>query len=497
MFTFLIFFANPFLRSLPNFPHDGRGLNSGLFDLMFTIHPLFILAGFAGLIVPYTRFLANLLCNDNDADSLQDIRRPILFSWICLWLGIISGSWWAYNSIGWGGWWFWDPIQNISLVPIVLTTALVHITKHDYKNSVLNMFLSTAPFAASLFGMVLIRSGIVMSVHGFAVDYASGIYLICIFLFNLAVLLSVYLFRRETIQYFPRPQLFTREFFLVIAILTFVAIAVSIIFSSLFPLLYELVFADRINLGVPFYNYNSHFFSFIIMFLMLGVSFSRWHNKIKSIPTYIFGSSLSALIVTSAALTGNKPLSLIFYSSVFLCLWVLFVYLYKIIVNIYVYVLNKKQIEENWAMLLGHAGSAVVALVILLISNFSSFAEFTLMPEKESSVFGFNFIYDSNTNFEGKNHTSSKLNVSVVDDTDASLLSPEIRRVKFNNAIHSTIAVKRTLAYDLQMFVTKQLSESSWLLYISYIPFISFLWVGVALVVLAICIAIFTGRKND
>ena len=148
-------------------------------------------------------------------------------------------------------------------------------------------------------------------------------------------------------------------------------------------------------------------------------------------------------------------------------------------------------------MLLGHAGSAVVALVILLISNFSSFAEFTLMPEKESSVFGFNFIYDSNTNFEGKNHTSSKLNVSVVDDTDASLLSPEIRRVKFNNAIHSTIAVKRTLAYDLQMFVTKQLSESSWLLYISYIPFISFLWVGVALVVLAICIAIFTGRKND
>lgn len=497
LFIFLIFFANPFLRSLPNFPHDGRGLNLALFDLMFAIHPLFILAGFAGLVVPYTQSLANLLSNAEDASRMQDMRQPILISWACLWFGIISGSWWAYNSIGWGGWWFWDPVQNISLIPIILTTALVHMLKYDFKNSLLNIFLSTAPFAVSLFGMVLIRSGIIMSVHGFAVDYASGIYLICVFLFNLAVLFSVYIFRLEKIQYFPRPKLFTREFFLTVAILTFVAVALSLIISSLFPLLYELIFSIRINLGAPFYNYNCHFFGFIVLLLLLMVSFSRWHNKVKTIPTYILGSLIAALIVVSAALISNKSLSLSFNISFFLCLWVLFVYLYKIILNLYAHVLYKKQIEENWAMLLGHAGAAAVALVILLVANFTSFAEITLMPEKENSVFGFNFIYDSNASFEGKNHISNKLNVSVVDDKDASLLSPEIRKVKFSNVIHSTIAVKRTLAYDLQMFVTKQLSESSWLLYISFIPYISLLWVGLLFIVLAIFIAIFMRKKND
>ncbi len=497
LFVFLIFFANPFLRSLPNFPHDGRGLNSSLFDLMFAIHPLFILVGFSGLVVPYTQSLANLLSADNDVSSMQDIRRPILFSWVCLWLGVISGSWWAYNSIGWGGWWSWDPVQNISLLPIILTTALVHVIKYDYKNTGINIFLSTAPFSASLFGMVLIRSGIVMSVHGFAVDYASGVYLICIFLFNLAVLFSVYIYRLEKIQYFPRPQLFTREFFLIIAILTFITIAVSMIIASLFPLLYEFVFSDRINLGAPFYNYNCHFFGLIVLLLMLGVSFSWWGNKVDFVPTYIFLSALATLVVINVDIFGDKPSSLIYNFSVFLCIWVLFVYLYKITSNVYSRLLYKKKIEENWAMLFGHAGVAGIALVILLVSNFSSFAEITLTPEKEKTVFGFNFIYDSNASFERENHTSNKVNISVVDDSDAFLLSPEIRRVKFNNIIHSTIAVKRTLAYDLQLFIEKKLSGSSWLLYIAYIPYISFLWVGMVFIVLSIFIAIFTRRKND
>ena len=265
---FTIFTSNPFERLLPVSPLNGTDLNPLLQDFAFTIHPPMLYLGYAGLVIPFAIALGRCI-GVKDAWSSR-IKKWTTLSWSFLTLGIALGSWWAYYELGWGGWWFWDPVENSSLVPWLIATALIHSAiVTDKRNIFVNWTILLAVLAVigSFIGMFLVRSGILTSVHTFALDPERGLILLIITL--LISIYSFYLFFRadtvpkETTDY----TFYSKEFFLLINNALLLILAAVILFGTIYPIIYNIFTGGKsITVGAPYFNLTSVPIAFFIAF---------------------------------------------------------------------------------------------------------------------------------------------------------------------------------------------------------------------------------------
>ena len=256
--SFTIFTSNPFERILPISPVQGVELNPLLQDFAFTIHPPLLYAGYSGLSIPFAIVISALLTNSNKSIWARQARSWTLLSCSFLTLGICLGSWWAYYELGWGGWWFWDPVENVAFVPWLISVALFHsLLVTDKRGFFINwsILLTIMAFASCLLGTFLVRSGILTSVHSFALDPERGVFLLIIFGYFIFSSLAIYALKSNARESNQSYGLYSKEFGLLLNNLLLVILALSILFGTFFPLIYEGVTnGKQISVGAPYYE---------------------------------------------------------------------------------------------------------------------------------------------------------------------------------------------------------------------------------------------------
>src|SRR5215467_7026592 len=252
---FIVLTSNPFMRIPPQ--PEGRGLNPILQDPALAFHPPFLYAGYVGLSIAFSFAVAALIEGRIDAAWARWVRPWTLAAWICLTLGIAMGSWWAYYELGWGGWWFWDPVENASFMPWLAATALLHSALVMEKREALKVWtilLAILAFSLSLMGTFLVRSGILTSVHAFAVDPTRGVFILAILLLFIGGSLALFALRAPLLKQGGVFAPISREGALVLNNLLLMAACATVFFGTLYPLALEALTGEKISVGAPFFN---------------------------------------------------------------------------------------------------------------------------------------------------------------------------------------------------------------------------------------------------
>ena len=316
-YAFLLVSSNPFERMFP-VPADGQGLNPLLQDPGLAFHPPTLYFGYVGLSVAFSFAVGAMITRDVGADFAKAMRPWVLGAWIFLTLGITAGSYWAYYELGWGGWWFWDPVENASLMPWLAATALLHsVTVLATRDSLRawTLMLAVVAFSMSMIGTFLVRSGILTSVHAFAVDPERGSFILALLAIYIGGAMALFALRVGTVKEGKRFELVSREGALVANNLLLSVILALVFIGTLYPLLVEAVTGDKLSVGPPYFNLATGPLALMLVAVMAAGPLLRWRrdnpkallNRI-SIPILIAAAALFALALFT---TGMSILALL------------------------------------------------------------------------------------------------------------------------------------------------------------------------------------------
>jgi cytochrome c-type biogenesis protein CcmF len=305
---YLLISSNPFQKIELDTTLEGLGLNPILQHLLFIIHPPTLFLGYIGLIIPFV-LASHILISKNFS---KDLFNQMLFwsklSWFFLTFGIILGSYWAYSELGWGGWWFWDPVENISLIPWLLNTALIHSLQVSIKSNQLKLWslnLALYSFIAAVFGTFLVRSNLIVSVHSFASDPLRGLFLIMIIAYLFIVTLRLNI---KSVNYFNQDtfKIMSKETFLLLNNIFFIAAALTVLVGTIYPLFSEIIYNSSVSIGAPYYNFAFNLLMAPIILLMAFAPQIKWgeHKRKNNQTFYIIAISI-AITAIVYYLLGN------------------------------------------------------------------------------------------------------------------------------------------------------------------------------------------------
>ena len=481
---FTLFTSNPFERILPIPPLNGADLNPSLQDIAFTVHPPLLYFGYSGLLIPFAIAVSAMLF-DIDTKKWAGYARPwALMSCSFLTLGIALGSWWAYYELGWGGWWFWDPVENAAFVPWLLSVALFHSLITSQNRGVFgkwSLLLSIFAFATSLLGTFLVRSGILTSVHAFALDPERGVFLLGILAFFILGSLTVYSlkeFKFESNSY----ELSSKEFGFLLNNLLLVVLAISILFGTLFPLLYE-AYTDgkQISVGAPYFEIILFPFA-LALGLLQGIALYLSWGQSKSfsfLPRVLVESiSFFALILLLLfVLFDNLYLSS--FATIFLASWII---VGTLQVN------NNRNIgywyflKKRFAVTFAHVGMAILTLGVGIVTSYSLEKEIILSP-KESFEFGDQVVrFESIEDKVGPNFLSKSAIISFENGKNTSEVITEKRTYSPSGQLTTEAGIKAELFKDLYVSMGDNLETEIWSFKVQIKPFIRWIWLGALLI---------------
>ena len=475
---FIIFSSNPFERLIPIPSMSGTDLNPLLQDFAFTIHPPILYFGYAGLIIPFSLALAR--CFNVKEGWTMHIRNWTVLSWSFLTLGIALGSWWAYYELGWGGWWFWDPVENSSLVPWLLATALFHSAIVSSSRKIFNnwtILLSILSVIGCFIGMFLVRSGILTSVHSFALDPERGLILLLI---TLAITLySFFVFFKSdvsdnsSISY----SIVSKEYFLLINNLFLVILAVIILFGTIYPIFYEIFSGGRtISVGAPYFNLVTVPIAFFLAFFQGYGVLTKWSSSPNSIKT--FSITLIFIIFVSLAFSY-----LVFnYLSLFNVIGIVMVS--SIVGGVLISALrmfaSKGILFNNLGMNLAHLGIAVTIFGIGVVSSHSSSKEVILEIGESTTLSNYEFTLTAE-DFKEESNFYSQIAIFQVENLsngDSFDLKPEKAFYPASRSIMTESAIAITPKEDVYISLSERLDSGEWIAKIQTKPFVRFIWLG-------------------
>jgi cytochrome c-type biogenesis protein CcmF len=305
-YAFLLFASNPFARAFP-VPEDGQGLNPLLQDPGLAFHPPTLYIGYVGMSVAFSFAVGALVTRDVGRDFARAMRPWVLGAWIFLTLGITAGSYWAYYELGWGGWWFWDPVENASLMPWLAATALLHsVTVLATRDGLRawTIMLAVVAFSMSMIGTFLVRSGILTSVHAFAVDPERGSFILALLALYIGGALALFAIRIGTVKEGTQFDLVSREGALVMNNLILSAILGIVFVGTLYPLFAEAVSGEKLSVGPPYFNATAGPLTLALVIIMALGPVSRWRrDELKAVirrvalPVFITALALLAMVI--------------------------------------------------------------------------------------------------------------------------------------------------------------------------------------------------------
>ena len=484
---FMLFTSNPFDR-FAMAPVDGRDLNPLLQDFGLIIHPPMLYMGYVGFSVAFAFAIAAMLGGKLDAAWARWSRPWTNIAWMFLTLGIALGSWWAYYELGWGGWWFWDPVENASFMPWLVGTALMHslaVTEKRGTFKAWTVLLAIFAFSLSLLGTFLVRSGVLTSVHAFATDPARGVFILLFLVVVIGGSLMLYAWRAPSIRSSTTFELFSRETALLFNNVILVVVAASVLLGTLYPLLLDALGAGKISVGPPYFN--SVFVPLTIpLALLLGVgAMMRW----KQDKPMRLVKALGLLFIISLVIGGSLPLLFPRYEfgaaiGLMLAVWILFTTLQGLRLRLANKDLSLQSFlsipRSFYGMSIAHLGVAVFIVGITLTSIYSEEKDVRMVPGEKFVLGGYSFEFNGVRSVPGPNYIAQKGHLRVSKDNQLiATLYPEKRVYRVQKNPMTEAAIDAGLTRDLFIALGEPRGEDgAWSLRLYVKPFIRWIWLG-------------------
>jgi cytochrome c-type biogenesis protein CcmF len=492
---FMLLTSNPFDRLFPA-AADGRDLNPLLQDPAMVIHPPMLYMGYVGFSVAFAFALSALIGGRLDATWARWSRPWTTVAWMFLTCGIALGSWWAYYELGWGGWWFWDPVENASFMPWLVGTALIHslaVTEKRGGFKSWTVLLAIAAFSLSLLGTFLVRSGVLTSVHAFATDPKRGIFILAFLSVVIGGSLLLYAWRAKQVGLGGKFEIVSRESFLLANNVLLSVAAASVLLGTLYPLIIDALGMGKLSVGPPYFN--TVFVALMVpaMFLMGVGPIARWRKA--SLPEltvrlrWAFGASVVAALILPFVLGSWKPLVSL---GLLLAIWIVV----TAILNVRDRVKTTKgqasvwrklstQSRSYYGMQLAHLGVAVFIVGVTLVTGYQAEQDVRMSAGDNVSVGGYDFRLNGIREVAGPNYRAVRAEIDI--SQNGSLLRtmyPEKRSYLASGNSMTETAIDTGLFRDLYISLGEPVGNNAWSVRVHYKPFVTWIWGGALLMAL-------------
>ena len=493
---FLLLTSNPFKTILPIPPIDGADINPVLQDPALVIHPPTLYLGYVGFSIPFACAIAFLIKGNSDIEWELMVQKWSIMAWIFLTIGITLGSWWAYYELGWGGYWFWDPVENVALMPWLAATAFIHSLSVSIKSKKLRVWtilLSILVFSLSLFGAFIVRSGIIDSVHSFANDPERGLYLLGFISLIIINSLILFVLRFSKIQSIESIKRFSKESFVSINNIFFGVLIFSVMLGVTYPLIYEYLLNQKISVGAPFYK---AIFSPIVLlaciFLIFSVD-SKWSRRLNSnllnLPVVI--STASSAIITLLFLYLFDINDLYMNALIFVGFLIILRYMFEI------YKLIKFRKYINPFSAIAHIALGLLLISISLNSSLSTERAMSLKIDETEKYKDLSINFQNINLSNGPNYDAIKADLLIQTTNGKSFkLSPEKRRYFTRGQITTETAIHASPIRDIYITIGDQLDDGSWVVNIQLNYLIRWIWFSAILMSFAGILLIITNKKS-
>ena len=485
LFTLLT--SSPFERLLPTYPAEGGDLNPLLQDIGLIIHPPMLYMGYVGFSVAFAFAIAALMSGRLDAAWARWSRPWTNVAWAFLTLGIALGSWWAYYELGWGGWWFWDPVENASFMPWLVGTALVHSLAVTEKRGVFKswtVLLAIFAFSLSLLGTFLVRSGVLTSVHAFASDPERGYFILALLAITVGGSFLLYAVKAAHVKSESSFELLSRETFLLVNNVLLVVICMMVLLGTLYPLVMDALNLGKISVGPPYFNaLFVPLTSILVVFMSIGVV-ARWKRTALS----HLSAQLWAAVIVAVALGVIMPFIYAGRFDVTTALgWMLAAWISAVALrDLYLKVRGKaglsglkKLSRSYYAMQLSHLGVAVSIVGVAMVTNFSEERDLRMAPGDTLAFEKYTFEFEGVKEVEGPNYRSDMGVLNVFKGERLyEVLHPEKRLYTARGNVMTEAAIDPGFFGDLYVALGEPLGNGAWAVRVQYKPYVRWIWLG-------------------
>ncbi len=506
LMAFVLITSNPFERLLP-MPAEGRDLNPLLQDPGLVFHPPMLYMGYVGFSVAFAFAIAALLAGRLDATWARWSRPWTTAAWVFLTLGIALGSWWAYYELGWGGWWFWDPVENASFMPWLVGTALIHSLAVTEKRGVFKnwtVLLAIIAFSLSLLGTFLVRSGVLTSVHAFAADPSRGVFILLLLAVVVGGSLALFAWRAPKTSSAANASstggafaLFSRETFLLMNNVLLAVAAGTVLLGTLYPLLIDALNMGKLSVGPPYFNAVFVPLMVPLMLLVAVGPLARWKHAdlsemkrrltLAAVLAIVAGIVLPMLMGTWTAMTGLGCL---------LAVWITSSVIFQI--------RERLKISQNfntiprayWGMQLAHFGLAVFIIGVTMVGGFQSEMDVKMGPGDTVKVGGYEFRLAGVRSGRGPNYQASIGDVEVSRNGALERTMHPEKRQYFSGSMPMTeAAIDAGFTRDIYVSLGEPLDDQgSWSVRVYHKPFVDWIWGGCILMALGGLLAMLDRR---
>ena len=490
---FILITSSPFERLLPA-PLDGKDLNPLLQDPGLVIHPPMLYMGYVGFSVAFAFAVSALLSGRMDAAWARWSRPWTIVAWIFMTAGIALGSWWAYYELGWGGWWFWDPVENASLMPWLFGTALIHalmVTDKRGGFKAWSVLLAIGAFSLSLLGTFLVRSGVLTSVHAFASDPKRGVFILIFLAVVVGVSLTLFAWRAPKATLGGKMGLVSRESMLIANSVLLVVATGAVLLGTIYPLIVDALNLGKLSVGAPYFNAVFVPLMVPVVFLMVPGGIAHWREarwsqlgrdlRLPALAAVVAGVAIWTLTERGTWLTGM---------GMALATWVVVGLLMQIAIRM------KKpgRIPPSfWGMHLAHLGIAVITVGITMVKSYEVERDVRMGLNDTVTIENYSFELTGVSNVDGPNYKALRGDIKVTQDGKyLEMLYPEKRKY-FSSAMPMTEAgIDSGFFRDLYVSLGEPIEGErlQWSVRVFYKPFISWLWYGAILMVLGGLLAV-------
>ena len=485
---FMLLTSNPFLRLFPA-PAEGADLNPLLQDPGMVFHPPLLYLGYVGFAVPFAFAIAALISGRLDAAWARWMRPWTTAAWVLLTLGIALGSYWAYYELGWGGWWFWDPVENSSFMPWLTGTALIHslaVTEKRGCFRIWTVLLAILTFSLSLLGTFLVRSGVLTSVHAFATDPERGLFILAFLIIVIGLSFLLFAWRAPTVGLGGNFSLISRESMLLVNNVLLVVAMGAVLLGTLYPLFLDALNAGKISVGPPYFDAVFGPLMLPCVFLMGVGPLARWKDADPKALARELAWCLVAAIVAGAAI----PLLMgEFGHWVFLgCTSAMFVF-FAVIQTFRHQIRNQpgnvfarlmRQPRAFWGMQLAHVGVAVFIIGVALVKGYQSERDVRMYEGETVTVAGYTFTFNGVETVRGPNYTADRGDFTLsVNGRELQHLYPEKRKYYSSNSMPMTeSAIRHSITGDVYVSLGTPTNDGGWVVRAYYKPYVTWIWWG-------------------
>ena len=496
-FGFLLYLlstSNPFIRFLPNYPLNGLDLNPLLQDPGLVIHPPMLYMGYVGFSVAFAFAIAALIERRFDVATWAQWVRPwTIAAWCFLTWGITLGSWWSYRELGWGGWWAWDPVENASFLPWLAGTALIHsliVTEKRHAFIAWTILLSIITFSLSLIGTFLVRSGILISIHAFAMNPKCGIFMLVFLAIILGGSLLLYVWRAATVKSAIQIELWSRESMLLVNNILLTVAMLTVLIGTLYPLFIQVLGLGKLSVGPPYFN--TVFIPLMIPILILmpwGPLFYWKYRDPKSVIKRCWIGLMGAIIFSVVLIILQaKQFKVSAALGLSLAFWIIIVTFQE---------LYRVRFQHKRAMSLAHVGLAICVIGIVLSSAYSVSRNVSMTMGSIVNVGPYEFKFLGMREIKGPNYQGVEAGVKVFHlHHEITVLKPQLWTFPIQKITLSKVAIDVSIFRDIYVALGEPLGQNAWSFRFYYKPFVRWIWGGGILMFLGGLLALIGKRKK-